>query len=73
MFLRRDALRTTPKGSCFRCFARIFLPVNHFLQECLCLLFIHEGQTSHAFLCFEAVKECSILVVVPPVINLLVP
>ena len=54
-------------------FAGILLPLVHLLLELSCFLLVHERETSQAFFEFKGVEECTILVVLEGVINLLVP
>lgn len=55
------------------CLACVLLPVVHLLLELLGLLLVDERQAGEAFLELEGVKEDAVLVVVPCVVDLLVP
>lgn len=61
------------KGRLLGGLARILLPVVHLLQELLRLFLVDEGKPCKAFFELEGVKEDAILVVVPRIVDLLVP
>jgi hypothetical protein len=53
--------------------ARILLSTVHLLLELLCLLLIHEAQPCKTVLQFKGVEERPILIIVPRIVDLLVP
>ena len=57
----------------FGVLARIFFSVIHFLLEFLGLLLIGERKPCKAFFKLKRVKECSVLVVIEGVVDLLIP
>lgn len=56
-----------------RCLARVLFPVVHLLQELLGFLLVDKGQAGEAVLELERMEEDAVLIVVPGLINLLVP
>ena len=53
--------------------ARVLFPVVHLLQELLRLLLVDERQPSQALLKLKRVEKDSILVVVPCIVDFLIP
>lgn len=61
------------KRCLYRSFARILLPIVHLLHELLRLFLVDEGQSCETFLELKGMEEGPILVIVPCVVDLLIP
>jgi hypothetical protein len=55
------------------CLARILLPVIHLLEELFRLLLVDEGQAGLAVLQLKGMEEDAVLVVVPILVDFLIP
>lgn len=55
------------------CLARILLAIMHLLEKGLCFLLVHKGEAGEAILRFERVEKRPVLIIVPCIVNLLVP
>lgn len=65
--------RSPPKRRFQGCLACILFPVVHLLQKLLRLLLVNEGESGQAFFELKGVEEDAILVVVPILVDFLVP
>lgn len=61
------------EGSVSGSFAGIPFPLVHLLLELLGLLLIHKRQACQAFLEFESMEKGSVLVILPGVVDLVIP
>lgn len=73
MMLLLTLRRHPPEGSLLCSLACVLFPVVHLLQELLRLFLVDERQPRQTLLHFEGVEEDAILVVVPCIVDFLVP
>lgn len=66
-------LRAATKGCRSRSSASILLSLVHLLLERFGLLLINKAQSRQTTLKLKGVEECTVLIVVPSVVDLLVP
>lgn len=64
---------STSKRIGFCTLTSILFSIIHLFHEGFGFLLVHKGQTCETFFCFESMEECSILVVGPCIIYLLIP
>lgn len=67
------SLRSTAERRVPRRLRGILFPFVHLFLELFCLFLVHEGQSNKAVFGLERVEECAILVVVPGIVDLLIP